>query len=97
MWAEWGAGAAGAGVWILIIHGLPLARKAIQGEVQWAATLQRVVGLIGFVLGYLILGAAAAWFSGADAAREAFAWGLGWQGVFGQYVKRGLAPETTSA
>lgn len=97
MWAESGAGAAGAGAWILIVYGLPIARRAIRGQVRWSATPQRVLGLVGFICGTLVLGAGAAWVSGADTAREAFAWGAGWQGVFGQYVKPGRADELAAS
>jgi hypothetical protein len=47
-----------------------------------------VAGVVGLVLMYLILGGAAPFVADANNAKEAVAVGLGWQGVFGQFVKK---------
>jgi hypothetical protein len=88
--AQLGSGAGGAGIWIIAVHGLPTAHKAARGDLEWSATTQRVLGVIGVVSFYLVLGAFAAFVISADTAKESFAWGLGWQGVFGQYTRSRL-------
>jgi hypothetical protein len=82
-----GYGALGVALWIIAVYGLPLAYAAIQGQVDWKATPQTVLGLIGFIVFYLVLGAAAPFVADAGNAKEAISLGLGWQGVFGQFVK----------
>ena len=87
--AQGGYGAIGVGLWIIAVYGLQIA--ASRGELEWRATVQTVLGVVGLVLFYLVLGAAAPIVVDAHSAKEAIAEGLGWQGIFGQYVK-GRAP-----
>jgi hypothetical protein len=81
------AGAAGAALWLLLIFGLPASWKAFHGEITWSPSLQRVLGLIGLILGYLILGGVAPFIVNATEVKEAIGYGLGWQGVLGQFVR----------
>lgn len=83
--ALWGA--AGAGLWLVLVYGLPLAWKASRNEIKWTPTAQRVIGIAALVVIYVGLGAVAAIFVGSESAKEAAGYGLGWQGVFGRYVK----------
>ena len=71
----------------MLVYGLPLALKAIKGEVVWTATPQTVLGLIGFLVFCLLLGGVAPFLVDAHSSKEAIAEGLGWQGVFGQFTK----------
>jgi hypothetical protein len=80
-------GAAGAAVWLLLIFGLPASWKAFHGEITWSPSLQPVLGLIGLIVGYLILGGVAPFIVSATEVKEAVGYGLGWQGVFGQFVR----------
>lgn len=80
-------GAAGAALWIIIVHGIPTTLAAARGEITWTPSLQRVLGVAGFLVCYLVLGAAAPFIADAESGKEAAAVGLGWQGVFGQFTK----------
>ena len=80
-------GAAGAALWLLLVFGLPVSWQAFHGEINWTPTPQRVFGLIGLVTGYLLLGGMAPFIVDAHQMKEAIGYGLGWQGVFGQFVK----------
>src|SRR3954469_23064228 len=80
-------GAGGALLWIVLIHGLPVALLATRGKLEWAATRQSVLGLSGLLTCYLVLGAGAPFLLDAHEAKEALAYGLGWQSVFGEYTK----------
>jgi hypothetical protein len=85
--AKGGYGALGVGLWIIAVYGLNIATAASQGRLEWKASFQTVTGVVGLVFFYLVLGAAAPFIAVAENAKEAIAMGLGWQGVFGQFVK----------
>src|SRR4051812_25092771 len=87
-WEKTTRGAMGAALWIVLVHVLPLALQASRDNLKWTPTVQRVCGLIVLLAAYLTVGGAAAYLAGAKTLKEAFAWGLGWQGVFGEYVRR---------
>jgi hypothetical protein len=80
-------GAAGAAIWLLLVFGLPVSWQAFHGEITWEPTAQRMLGLVGFIVIYLVLGGAAPLLVDAHQMKEAIGYGLGWQGVFGQFVK----------
>jgi len=82
-------GAAGAFIWLLVVHGLPLFWSLVRNEVQWTKgrRIQPFLGVGGLVLIYSILGAVASNLGGAQGWKEAIAFGLGWQGIFGHFVK----------
>lgn len=80
-------GAGGAALWLVLVHGIPVSWRALHGQLSWRPGLQNVLGLAGLLIGYLILGAAAPFIVDANEAKEAIGYGLGWQGVFGQYAK----------
>jgi hypothetical protein len=84
--AIWGA--LGAALWILLIHGVPIARRAVDGGLDWKGSTQQTLGLVGLIAIYLASGAAAPFLADAYATKEAFAFGLGWQSIFGEYTKR---------
>ncbi len=86
-WETLAGGALGAGIWLLVVHALPLAWRAINNEVDWTPSGQSILGLFGLVLIYLSVGAGVSLLIAPGSFREAVAYGLGWQGVFGQYVK----------
>jgi hypothetical protein len=48
----------------------------------------RAIGALGVAVIVLALGAVAAFVMGAHAGKEALGYGLGWQGVFGEYARR---------
>jgi hypothetical protein len=87
--ATWGA--AGALLWILLIYGVPLAQRATDGRLDWEGSTQQVLGIAGLIAIYLASGAAAPFLADADATKEAFAFGLGWQSIFGEHTKRHVA------
>jgi hypothetical protein len=93
-----GSGAAGAALWLLLIFGLPVCWDAFHGEVSWTPNTQRVLGLAGLIISYLVLGAVAPFVVSATEMKEAIGYGLGWQGVFGQFVRpagtRDLDPQS---
>ena len=81
------SGAGGAALWLLLIFGLPLSWEALHGRVQWTPNVQRVLGLVGVIVGYLVLGGVAPFIVSTHDMKTAIGYGLGWQGVFGQFVK----------
>jgi hypothetical protein len=83
-----GYGAIGVALWIIAVYGLQIASAASRGELHWKATLQTVAGVSGLIVFYLVLGAAAPFVADAQSSKEAVAEGLGWQGIFGQFVKK---------
>jgi hypothetical protein len=86
-WAKGGSGAAGALLWMVTVYGIQLSLDASKGQLQWKPSKERVLGVIGLVSCYLLLGAAAPFIVDAHTAKEAVAEGLGWQGIFGQFAK----------
>jgi hypothetical protein len=80
-------GAGGTALWLVLVHGIPVSWRALHGKVTWKPGLQNVLGLIGLLASYLVLGAVAPFIVDAQHAKEAIGYGLGWQGVFGQYAK----------
>jgi hypothetical protein len=96
-WPKAGWGALGALVWIVLIHGLPVALKAAHGQIEWKPTRVRSLGVCGLVAFYLMLGAAAPFIVDASAAKDAFAWGLAWQSVFGESARQHLRSEGEAA
>ncbi len=100
-WPEAGFGALGAAVWIILIHGLPTALKAARGDLNWKRNNERELGVLVLVTFYLALGAAAPFIVDAATKKDAFAWGLAWQSVFGesarQHLLAGRAHEAASA
>ena len=81
------SGAAGAILWMVAVYGIQISRTAARGDLRWTATRQTVLGVVGLVTCCVLLGAAAPLVVDAETAKEAVAEGLGWQGVFGQFVK----------
>lgn len=81
------AGAGGALLWVLLVHGLPLANKASKGKLAWTPSVQAIGGIVALLVIYVVLGAIAAWLTAASTAKDAVIYGLGWQGVFGQFLK----------
>jgi hypothetical protein len=84
---------------VLVVYGLGLAWKALNGQITWTPEKQRVLGLVGLLAIWLI-GAAAAWVAAATTTEDAVIYGMGWQGIFGHFIKPpgdDGCPEGTSA
>jgi hypothetical protein len=86
-WEVGGAGAGGAFLWIVIVHGIDLSQSAIKNEISWRPTRQGVLGVMGFFCCYLLLGFFAPFILTVTTMKEAVIAGLGWQGVFGHFIK----------
>jgi hypothetical protein len=72
---------------MILVYGVQTSSRAAHGRIQWGATPQRVAGVCGLIACFLLLGAAAPFLVDAEDAKESVGYGLGWQGVFGQFAK----------
>jgi len=54
--------------------------------------LQRVSGLVALLAIWLASGAAAAWLTGAATIKDAVIYGMGWQGIFGRFIRPATDP-----
>jgi hypothetical protein len=75
---------------MVLVYGIGICSAAAKGDLRWKADVGRVLGVVGLIAVYLVLGAAASWLAGAQSAKEAIAFGLGWQGLFGHFTRRHL-------
>jgi hypothetical protein len=80
-------GVGGAALWLVLVHGIPVSWRALHGDISWEPELQHILGLVGLLASYLILGGVAPFIMDAQHVKEAIGYGLGWQGVFGQFAK----------
>jgi uncharacterized membrane protein YbjE (DUF340 family) len=73
---------------LILVYALPASARVARGQAKLVLDRDRTAGAFGVILFVLLLGAVAAFLMGAHQGKEALGYGLGWQGVFGEFARK---------